>query len=162
MALNGYNKSTAGNERRMKTYIERFGAHPMQTEGVFNKAIRNRLNKKDFILPSGKSIVLMGHEPKALEFMLNAKMISEEELVTEKLPVIKYGRRAYHPDFWIPEKNLIIEVKSEYTAFYKQYLSTNILKEEATIKSGFNYEIWIWHPKTKGVEVLKTFKNRGL
>jgi len=49
-------------------------------------------------------------------------------------PSIKYGNRIYHPDFFIPSLNLIIEIKSTYT-----FNENDNKKKEATISNGFNY-----------------------
>lgn len=48
----------------------------------------------------------------------------------------------YFPDFYIKSKNLIIEVKSEWT--YKILLIKNILKALAVRKAGYNFEFWIY------------------
>ena len=40
---------------------------------------------------------------------------------------IKYDEnKVYYPDFFIPELNLIVEIKSDY--FYKKYLLKNLKK----------------------------------
>jgi len=50
-------------------------------------------------------------------------------------PSIKYGKRTYHPDFYIPSLNLIVEIKSSWTLNKKEEEQ----KRKATIKKGFNY-----------------------
>lgn len=45
--------------------------------------------------------------------------------------------RYYFSDFLYKEKNLVIEIKSEY--YYKKYLEINILKKKAVIDNGYNY-----------------------
>lgn len=56
-------------------------------------------------------------------------------------PTIKYNHQdknsIYFSDFIIPEKNLILEIKSSYT--YKRYLDKNISKRNACIKQGYNF-----------------------
>jgi hypothetical protein len=59
----------------------------------------------------------------------------------EKINPIKYtlneNTHYYHPDFYLPEYNLIIEIKSSYT--YNYELDKNIAKKEHSIKSGYNF-----------------------
>ena len=43
----------------------------------------------------------------------------------------------YFSDFFIEEKNLIVEIKSSWT--YNKYINKNIAKQLATIKLGYNY-----------------------
>lgn len=45
--------------------------------------------------------------------------------------------RIYHPDFYIPSLNLIIECKSTY--YYKKHKDTVDAKKKATIDNGFKY-----------------------
>jgi len=56
-------------------------------------------------------------------------------------PSIKYKyklkNRIYHTDFYIPSKNLIVEIKSSY--YYNKYKEMCITKETAVIKSGYKY-----------------------
>ena len=58
-----------------------------------------------------------------------------------KVKTIKYKLdgvdRCYHPDFFINELNLIIEIKSSY--YYNLYLEKNLVKEKYTLESGFNF-----------------------
>ena len=43
----------------------------------------------------------------------------------------------YHPDFYLPEYNLIVEIKSSYT--YECELNKNLSKKEYSIKNGYNF-----------------------
>lgn len=45
--------------------------------------------------------------------------------------------KSYLPDFYIPSKNLVIEIKSTY--YYNLHLELNLLKKKSTIESGYNY-----------------------
>lgn len=51
----------------------------------------------------------------------------------------KYNNKnkVYHSDFYIREKNLIIEIKSSY--YYEKYLELNKIKEIETINQGYEY-----------------------
>lgn len=56
-------------------------------------------------------------------------------------PSIKYifenKTKIYHPDFYIPSLNLIIEIKSSY--YFHKYVNKVSAKEKATITNGFKY-----------------------
>jgi hypothetical protein len=43
----------------------------------------------------------------------------------------------YYPDFYIPELNLIIEIKS--SKWYEEHLDKNLLKRQSCINSGYNF-----------------------
>jgi hypothetical protein len=64
-----------------------------------------------------------------------------DRLKIEKINPIQYflneNSHYYHPDFYLPEYNLIIEVKSSYT--YNYDLDKNLAKKEYSIKSGYNF-----------------------
>jgi hypothetical protein len=65
----------------------------------------------------------------------------ENNINLEKPKSIKYKfedkKRTYHPDFFLKEKNLIIEIKSTYT--YNKDLNKNIAKKKACLEHGFNF-----------------------
>lgn len=58
-----------------------------------------------------------------------------------KINPIKYklneNEHYYHPDFYLPDYNLIIEIKSSYT--YNYDLNKNLSKKEYSIKNGYNF-----------------------
>jgi len=64
-----------------------------------------------------------------------------DELKIEKIDPIKYELNEithfYHPDFYLPEYNLIIEIKAKYT--YDSDLHKNLAKKEFSIKSGYSF-----------------------
>ncbi len=102
--------------------------------------------RKEFVWPSGKIEMVQGYEPIVLEELLQ-KYDEYEILVSRKdMPVFKYKgidnkEHRYFPDIYVPHKNLIIEVKSEYTMNVD--LPTNLLKAECVRKAGFNFEFQI-------------------
>lgn len=69
----------------------------------------------------------------------------KENIYVEKGFTIKYyyenKERYYHSDFYIPELNLICEIKSSY--YYQLYLEKNISKMKSTLDKGFNFEFII-------------------
>lgn len=64
-----------------------------------------------------------------------------DKLNIEKIDPIKYflneNEHYYHPDFYLPEYNLIIEIKSSYT--YNYDIERNLVKKEYSIKSGYEF-----------------------
>lgn len=78
-----------------------------------------RYKFKKFVFPSGKIVYVQGFEDKYLSVLLS-EFSEEEILVCEEtpyyVPYFWYGKtRKYLPDFFIPSKNLFIEVKSDHT-----------------------------------------------
>lgn len=65
----------------------------------------------------------------------------ENNIKVEKAKTVKYNfdnkKRVYHPDFFLSDKNLIIEIKSLYT--YKANLEKNIAKKNSCIEQGFDF-----------------------
>ncbi len=65
----------------------------------------------------------------------------ENKIPVKKAKTIRYyfdsKRRVYYPDYYLENKNLIIEIKSTYT--YKKHLEKNIAKKNSCIEQGFNF-----------------------
>lgn len=59
----------------------------------------------------------------------------------EEAKIIKYKfdekSKVYHPDFYIKNKNLIVEIKSNY--YYNKYLNKNLAKQSSCINQGYNF-----------------------
>jgi len=62
-------------------------------------------------------------------------------IIVEKGPSISFifngKKKYYHSDFYIKDRNIIIEVKSSY--YYEKYKDLNIEKEKAAINNGYNF-----------------------
>ncbi len=75
------------------------------------------------------------YEKDFLDFCFNNKIIVNQG------KRIKYyfenKEHYYFSDYYLESKNLIVEIKSSWT--YNKYLDKNLVKEETTIKSGYNY-----------------------
>ena len=105
---------------------------------------------KKYTMPSGRIINIQGYENRALDQLLK-KYCESDLLVTpkeinKKTETIHYigidnKPHSYCPDFFIISENKIIEVKSEWT--YNQHLQINLLKKNACINKGFNFEFMI-------------------
>ena len=119
-------------EKRNKTNFEKYGVeNPMHIIKSFEKMQRNSRIIKPF---RNTNIWYQGSYE--LDFLIK---------YYDKFPDIQRGisikyiyegkNKIYHPDFYIPSKNLIIECKSTY--YFKKDI--DIIKEKATISNGFNY-----------------------
>lgn len=124
-------------EKGLKTNMIKYGyRYCMQNPIMFGNSQRN-CNKK-YTLPSWKIISLQGYENFAMDILL--KNYEEDEIITsskdESYPKIMYQHKnktkRYFPDFIIPSKNKIIEIKSTYT--YRINLIQNIFKALAVRK----------------------------
>lgn len=130
-------------EKANATIQSRYGvSNPTQNPEILERAHRRRSKKYTF--PSGKTVQVMGYEPKVLDDLLKSG-IPESEIITEKglVPRIKYhfdGKtRYYFPDIYLPRFNMIIEVKSLYT--WKIEKEKNMAKIKACVAAGFNTRV---------------------
>ncbi len=131
--------------KRQKTIFEKHGViHISQVPEIHKKQQKHRFKK--YSMPSGKIVNIQGYENYALDYLL--KTYKEEQLCVDRktTPKIKYknetGEHLYYPDIFIPKENLIIEVKSDWT--YKMELEKNLLKKQATIETGYNFQFLIF------------------
>jgi hypothetical protein len=85
------------------------------------------------------------HQPSNLKYQGTYEMDFIEKYYNridiEKISPIQYklneNNHYYHPDFYIPQLNLIVEIKSSYT--YEYDLDRNLAKKESSIKNGYNF-----------------------
>ena len=134
--------------------------HWIHRSGSMNKFLKHRYNKKEFKFPSGKIVYVQGYEPYAISTILMEGIIENDIIVNNNdKPKIKYmykgKEKIYYPDFYIPSKNEIIEVKSTYTVSVD--LDKNKLKIDAAVKSGYNVRLMVFDRNKKMVksEVIK-------
>lgn len=112
--------------------------------------------KRDFTFPSGNVVKIQGYEHIAIQILLQS--FDETDIIVQKteIPAIYYfwneKNRRYYPDIFVKSKNLIIEVKSEYT--FNNDLQRNIEKRNACIRNNFNFEFWICD-KNKIIEIKR-------
>lgn len=126
-----YQSSDIFKSKIIETCLEKYGCrNVMQTSFVFNKQ-----NKSSFNHLTYKDLTYQGtYELDFLENYINKHIIT-------KIDPIKYelndNIHYYHPDFYLPEYNLIIEIKSSYT--YNYDLEKNLKKKEYCLKNGYNF-----------------------
>jgi hypothetical protein len=143
--------------KAQNTNFKRYGVeHAAQSQEIQEKAQKNAKKYKEYKTTSGNIWRVQGYEPYALDELL--KIYTEDQIYIQRrdVPRIEYtvdGKQKYYfPDIYIPHENRIIEVKSTWTYNCK---TDNIKhKKEATIKEGYNYEIWIYDKKGQRISNL--------
>lgn len=100
---------------------------------------------KEYLWATGEITNLQGYEPIVLKELEEAGY-KYKEVLTKKsdMPEVWYTddkniKHRYYADFYIPTKNIVIEVKSEYTMLSNFYI--NQLKAIATKSLGYNYKL---------------------
>lgn len=125
--------------------MERYGfKNPMQNDKIFEKTLKNSYHKKNF-----NKLKYQGTYE--LDFL-----IKYENLDITNYKSIEYfydgKNRKYFPDFYYKEKNLIIEIKSDYT--YNIFLEKNLAKRKSCIEQGYNF-IFIIEKNYDEFEIIK-------
>lgn len=117
--------------------------HALQNRELFDKAFRSGYRHYDYVL-GNKTIQVQGYEPYALDWLINERQIEPNHIRAGRgrdVPTIHYKlnekEHVYHPDIYIPKRNLIIEVKSWYT--YKCTTRKNDAKRRATKRAGYKF-----------------------
>lgn len=141
------------------TNLEKYGTeYPMQSTHCKNKykatSVKNNgvewvgaLNKyklKEYVWKTGEVSLVQGYEPQVLmELELSGITYNDIKVGIAQVPSFKYifenDEKTYYPDFYIPSKNLIIEVKSKYT-LQKEW-EKNQAKFQAIKDAGFEFRL---------------------
>jgi hypothetical protein len=138
--------------KKIQTSLKNWGVeYPSQNAEVSEKITNNLHKMKDFTFPSGKTIKCQGYEPFAFQELINLNF-NENDIIHKRteVPCVWYfdnanKKRRYYVDIFIPSQNKCIEVKSMY--IYKRNETINLLKKQATIDLGYNFEFWIYDTK---------------
>jgi len=125
-------KSSEIRKQMKQTMIKRYGSeNPQQNREIFNNSLKTR-----FQLHKYKDTDLTYQGSYELDFL--DKFYGKIDI--ENGPSIKYvankKNKVYHSDFYIPTKNLIVEIKSSWTLKLDVDIEE---KKKATIANGFNY-----------------------
>jgi hypothetical protein len=138
-------------EKFKETCLQKYGvSNPLQNPFIAEKQLQNSFKRKSFIFPSGKEVFVQGYEPFALKRLIEEEQIHETDILTDRsqVPPISWtdsnGKlHIYYVDIFIPTQNRCIEVKSTWT-----YNQPNVQeKQEATLRLGYKYEIWVFDEK---------------
>jgi hypothetical protein len=130
-----------------ETCMERYGVeNVMHVPEIFEHNQSSCFRRKIFMLPSGKEIILMGYEPAAIQELLDEGNTEEQLCFGKDIPTFSYKEdginRIYYPDCYIPEQNMLIEVKSNFT-FFTQF-SKNIRKFISVIEKGYSIRLIVY------------------
>lgn len=124
-----YQSSELYKNKIIKTCIEKYGcSNVMQNREIFE-----RQKKSSYSIKLYKKTNLFYQGTYELDFL---KKYSNK-LKFGNITSIRYGNRFYHPDFYLTDFNLIIEIKSSYTFEYD--LEVNIKKRNECIKQGYKF-----------------------
>ena len=126
-------KNNKVRDKIKETLFNRYGVnHPLQSQYIYNLMI-----KKSFIIKKYKNTNLYYQGTYELNF-LNKYY---DKLKIENGFTIKYKfddiERVYYPDFYLPERKLIVEIKS--TMWYNKHLNINLAKQKQCILNGYNF-----------------------
>jgi hypothetical protein len=115
------------------TTFERYGVkHPAQNPEIYSKMLKSSNSVKQF-----KDTNIYYHSSYELDFLniYYGKIIIEQKLFINY--IFEDNNKTYYPDFYIPNYNLIIEIKSEY--WYNYALEKNLIKKEYCLMNGYNF-----------------------
>ena len=154
MANHGVEYSSQREDIKKKiedTNVVKYGyKNPMQNPEIAERCMKASYYKKEYTFPCGKIVSVQGYEPLALDILVKEGYTSDDIVVLEsEVPEIWYNKdgksHRYYCDIYITEENRIIEVKSDWTIT----IETGNVEEkaQASIKSGFEYEIWVFDGK---------------
>ena len=126
-----YSSTTECRNRVKLTCLEKYGVeYPIQNQIIFNKQQASAYKIKKF-----KELTYQGsYELDFLEKYYNI-------IKLEKPKSIKYiyenKEKFYYPDFFIPELNLIVEIKNSYLAKKDELIIEQ--KRNSVLQNGYNY-----------------------
>lgn len=126
-------KSKIIKEKKEKTTFINYGvSNPSHSSEIFEKAqISGKKIKKHEC-----GLMYRGtYEKDFLDFCIVNNIKVEKGIKIEYY--FNNKKSYYHSDFYIPNINLICEIKSIY--YYNLYKERNLLKKEGSISSGFNF-----------------------
>lgn len=134
-------KLTTFKEKARKTSIKKYGTNwPIQSKSVFEKRPKFGKTWKTVTIDE-KEFFVQGYEDIFLE-QHNDFNISIDELIHGKSMCPSFSwkddqniEHKYYPDFYVPSKNLIIEIKSTWT--YEIHLKENKQKFASVINQGY-------------------------
>ena len=146
-----YSKTAEFQTRRKVTWMQRYGVdNPTKNPEVLHRSMvsngESQYRTRTMILPSGRRLRYQGFEDRVIRDLLKSG-VPESGIINDRarVPQIEYqfeGKvHRYYPDIWLPEANLIIEVKSLYT--WKRYRSRNLAKYWASKQAGYDVRIAI-------------------
>jgi len=138
-------KSSKIRDKIKKTLLNNYGVeYPIQNPLIYDKMVKTSYKYVNYVWKTGEISKVQGYEPIVLKELENAGYSYKSVLTSTKdMPEIWYEfdnkKHRYYPDFYIPEENLIIEVKSKWTL--QLHLKKNKAKFKAVKDLGFNFRL---------------------
>jgi len=115
-----------------KTFLSKYGVEsPSQNKEIFEKGLKTRRLIKKF---RDTSLTYQGsYELDFLEKFYDKIDIEKGSSISY---IFEDKNKVYHSDFYIPSKNLIVEIKSSYILTLDESIYE---KKESCLKHGYNY-----------------------
>ena len=127
-------------EKKIQTSLMHYGTtNPMHCQEVQEKCLKSSYRRKEYILQSGKNILLQGEEPYFLDYVFSNNLLKEDEIIYHPKGIkylVENKNHYYYPDFFVPKFNLIVEVKSWYILSIQKNTD---LKIDSTKSLGYKY-----------------------
>jgi hypothetical protein len=142
-------------EKSIKKNLEKFGCeYPLSNTDVYNKRTKTMLERYGCeysaqnleIYKKINKIKRKIHEPSGLYYESSYELdfiefCFSKQILISRGPTIKYEfdgkKRTYFSDFYLSDKNFILEVKSKY--IYEKYIDKNLCKKEKCLSLGYNF-----------------------
>jgi len=153
--LEKYGSETFNNQKKKeKTCLNKYGVrHTNQFPEIWNK-----IQKNSFKTSTYNGILYQGSYE--LDFLI---FCNKNNIIVERGPAIPYNvnnnTKIYHSDFFIRDKNLIVEIKSTYT--YKNNIKINFFKKESCEKLGYNFVFIIDKNYSELIEIINERKQNN-
>ena len=101
---------------------------------------------------------VQGYERIALREMVNVFGIDPSKIECRNCPPITYiedGKiHIYHPDFYLPDNNALIEIKSDYTLVGQpRWFSRLLAKRHAAISAGYKFFLVVYNKREKRINL---------
>lgn len=117
---------------KIKTCLQNYGVeHPLQSDKIYLKLLSDSFNLKKH---ESNLYYQSGYEKDFLDKYYKKIKIERGNQIWFNY---KNKNIVYYPDYYLPEYNLIIEIKSDY--YYRKKLNLNIAKKINTEKQGYNF-----------------------
>jgi len=123
----------------------------MQNGEIFRLNMASAFKSKPYTFPNGRAVLVQGYEIRCIESLLQDYEEDEIVIGAENMPEIWYHNpeknknSRYYPDIYLPDHNILIEVKSDYT--YNKELAKNLAKFSTVAKLGFTLHLYVYNKK---------------
>lgn len=133
-------------EKTKKTNLERYGVeYSAQNYEIFKKTQSSAFKLKNY-----KNLTYIGTYE--LDFLIKFSDNYKIEQAKTIDYIFENKNKKYFPDYYLPDYNLIVEIKSTYTYDYEK--EQNESKKEATINNGYNFIFIIDKDYTEFLSIL--------